>query len=40
VSCCEISAKNFTNGQGRTNKRVLWMANKHFQIWKLGKEVE
>jgi hypothetical protein len=26
--------------RGRTNKRVLWIANKQFNAWKLGKETE
>jgi hypothetical protein len=36
---CKILAKNFADGQGRTGKRVLYMANEQFKIWKLGKKL-
>jgi hypothetical protein len=37
---CEILAKNFADGQGRTRKRVIFMGDKQFKILKLGKEIE
>jgi hypothetical protein len=33
-------AKNFANGRRRNNKWVLRTANKQFQIWKFGEEIE